>query len=221
MAFKAINDTAGPDSIVPTLLVFGAYSRLVESDTLSLTVSYCATVLKKAMEEVQKLRAKRQVNNALNYCNRPSTSVIKDLLLNSDVLVWRETLGNKAGHWTGPFPLLGTNNEDCIVTLPSRLTTFRSMTVKLYFAEKDQENQPAQPGTTDQENEDSITVKLPADYTPQITAQPPKCQHSRPRKIPLLDTNVTDLEVYISTADTQFIQSHQKEVNGLIDKRAF
>ena len=25
MAFKALNDTAGPDSLVPTLLVFGAY----------------------------------------------------------------------------------------------------------------------------------------------------------------------------------------------------
>ena len=25
MAVKAVNDTAGPDSLVPTLLVFGAY----------------------------------------------------------------------------------------------------------------------------------------------------------------------------------------------------
>ena len=38
MAFKAINDTAGPDSLVPTLLVFGAYPRIVESAALSPTV---------------------------------------------------------------------------------------------------------------------------------------------------------------------------------------
>jgi hypothetical protein len=60
MAFKAVNDTVGLDGIVPTLLVFRAYPRLIESDTpFSLTVSHRATVLKKAIEEVQKLRAKR------------------------------------------------------------------------------------------------------------------------------------------------------------------
>ena len=167
MAFKAINDTAGPDGIVPTLLVFRAYPRLVEGDAPSLTVSHRATVLKKAMEEVRKLRAKRQVNDALNHRNGPSTSGLKDLPLNSLVLVWRETPGNKAGHWAGPFSLLGMNNEDCIVTLPSRPTVFRSMTVKPYFTEKDQENQePVQPGITEnQEDEDTITVELPLDYT--------------------------------------------------------
>ena len=36
MAVKAINDTAGPDGIVPTVLVFGAYPRNLRlSDTLS------------------------------------------------------------------------------------------------------------------------------------------------------------------------------------------
>lgn len=29
MAFKAVNDTAGPDGLVPTLFVFGAYPRIV------------------------------------------------------------------------------------------------------------------------------------------------------------------------------------------------
>jgi hypothetical protein len=145
---------------------------LVESNTPSLTVSHRATVLKKTIEEVRKLRAKRQVNDALNHRSGPSTSALKDLPLNSLVLVWRETPGNKAGHWTGPFSLLSMNNEDCIVVLPSGSTTFRSTTVKLYFVEKDQENQPGQePGITEnQEDEDTITVKLPTDYTPQITA---------------------------------------------------
>jgi hypothetical protein len=39
MAFKAINDSAGPDGLVPTLLVFGAYPKITESDTLSSTVA--------------------------------------------------------------------------------------------------------------------------------------------------------------------------------------
>ena len=33
MAFKAINDSAGPNSLITTLLVFGAYLYIVESDT--------------------------------------------------------------------------------------------------------------------------------------------------------------------------------------------
>jgi hypothetical protein len=38
MAFKAINDTTGPDSLVPTLLVYGALPRIVEYDAPSPTI---------------------------------------------------------------------------------------------------------------------------------------------------------------------------------------
>jgi hypothetical protein len=39
MAFKVINNSAGLDGLVPTLLVFGAYPRMIESDAPSLTVA--------------------------------------------------------------------------------------------------------------------------------------------------------------------------------------
>ena len=32
IAFKVINDSIGPDSLIPTLLVFRAYPRIIESD---------------------------------------------------------------------------------------------------------------------------------------------------------------------------------------------
>ena len=35
MAFKAINDIASLEGLVPTLLVFGAYPRIVESNASS------------------------------------------------------------------------------------------------------------------------------------------------------------------------------------------
>jgi hypothetical protein len=66
MTFKAINDTAGLDGLVPTLLVFGAYPRMVDSDKPNPTVQQRATALRKAMEEVRKVRAERQVADALN-----------------------------------------------------------------------------------------------------------------------------------------------------------
>jgi len=59
MAFKAINDSAGPNGLIPTLLVYGAFPRMSEFDPLSPTVTQRATVIKKAMEEIHKLRAKR------------------------------------------------------------------------------------------------------------------------------------------------------------------
>jgi len=44
MAFKAINDSAGPDSLIPILLVFGAYLCIVESDAPNPTVTQQAAV---------------------------------------------------------------------------------------------------------------------------------------------------------------------------------
>ena len=59
MAFKAINDSTGPNGLIPTLLVFGAYPHIVESNTPNSTVVKQAAALKKAMEEIKKLRAER------------------------------------------------------------------------------------------------------------------------------------------------------------------
>ena len=58
MAFKVINDFIGPNSLIPTLLVFGAYLCIVKSNAPNPIVVKQAVVLKKAMEEVKKLKAK-------------------------------------------------------------------------------------------------------------------------------------------------------------------
>jgi hypothetical protein len=52
MAFKAINDTASLKGLVPILLVFGAYPRMVELDMLLPSVIQRATAIKKAMVEI-------------------------------------------------------------------------------------------------------------------------------------------------------------------------
>ena len=87
MAFKAINDSVGPDGLIPTLLVFGAYPRMTESDAPSATVTLRAAALKKAMEEIKKLRAKRQVADALQIRNSPTTTAIHNLPLNLPMMV--------------------------------------------------------------------------------------------------------------------------------------
>jgi hypothetical protein len=52
IAFKAINNTTGPDGLVPTLLVYSALPRIVEYDTPSPTIMQCSTALKKAILEI-------------------------------------------------------------------------------------------------------------------------------------------------------------------------
>ena len=59
MAFKAINDSAGIDGLIPTLLVFRAYPRLSKNDALSPTIIQRSKAIEKAMAEVRRLRAKR------------------------------------------------------------------------------------------------------------------------------------------------------------------
>lgn len=88
MAFKALNDSIGPNGLVPTLLVFGAYPRMTKMEAPSPTMTQRAAAIRKAMGEIRKSVASRQVNNALNTRNGPSTSLIHDLPLNSPVLVY-------------------------------------------------------------------------------------------------------------------------------------
>jgi hypothetical protein len=87
MAFKAINNSAGPDGLVLTLLVFGAYLRIIESDAPSFIITQKATVIKKAIAEIYKLQAKRQITNTLNTRNGPIINEVHNLLSSSLVLV--------------------------------------------------------------------------------------------------------------------------------------
>jgi hypothetical protein len=58
MAIKAINNTAGPNKLVPTLLVYGAYLRMSNLDPPALSITEQAAVIQKAMAEIVKLWAK-------------------------------------------------------------------------------------------------------------------------------------------------------------------
>jgi hypothetical protein len=93
MAVKAINDSAGPDGIVPTLLVFGAYPRLTKIDLPSPLVTKRAEAICAASKKVRRLYTERQVKNALAMRNSPDTKNTLDLPLQSNVCVWRKKEG--------------------------------------------------------------------------------------------------------------------------------
>ena len=58
MAVKAVNNTAGPDGLVPTFLVYGAYLRMDKLDSPAPSITDRAAAIWKAMAEIVKLRAK-------------------------------------------------------------------------------------------------------------------------------------------------------------------
>ena len=58
MAVKAVNDTAGLDGLVPTLLVYRAYLRISKLDPPAPSITERAAAIQKAMAEIVKLRAK-------------------------------------------------------------------------------------------------------------------------------------------------------------------
>ena len=87
MAVKAVNDTAGPNGLVPTLLVYGAYLRISKLDPPAPSIIERAAIIRKAIAEIVKLRAKQTINNALYYYNGPNITLVYNLLLNSKVLI--------------------------------------------------------------------------------------------------------------------------------------
>jgi hypothetical protein len=71
IAVKAVNDTAGPDGLILTLLVYGAYPRMTRNDAPTPTIAKRAATLEKAMTAVRKIRDEKTVNDALNARNGP------------------------------------------------------------------------------------------------------------------------------------------------------
>jgi hypothetical protein len=87
MEVKAVNDTAGHDGFIPILLMFGIYFRfsLLSPPLLLLTVR--ANAVRKAMAEVRKLKARRQVTDAFFQRNGPFVAEFKHLLLQNKIKV--------------------------------------------------------------------------------------------------------------------------------------
>jgi hypothetical protein len=58
MAVKAVKNTTSPNRLVPTLLVYGAYLRISNLGPPTLSITERAAIIRKAIAEIAKLRAK-------------------------------------------------------------------------------------------------------------------------------------------------------------------
>jgi hypothetical protein len=87
MIVKAINDTVGSDELMLTLLIFDVYPRMHVMNLPISSISQRAMTIEKAMIEMRKFKAERQVADALNTRNDLIIISIHDLSINSDVLI--------------------------------------------------------------------------------------------------------------------------------------
>jgi hypothetical protein len=137
MAVKIVNNTAGSDGLIPILLVFGAYSRIFHNSPPSPIITKRAEAIRKAMAEMRKLTAFRQMSAALNARNGPDPAARDPmkLPLQSEMRVWRENKG-----WQGPYKMLAHEGHNVTLKLPNGLISFRSTMVAPYFRGDNQDN---------------------------------------------------------------------------------
>ncbi|KAI0991017.1 hypothetical protein K3495_g17170, partial [Podosphaera aphanis] len=146
------------------------------------------------MAEVSKLRATRQVTDALRTRNGPITPNIP---LGSSILVWRSHEKN----WTGPYTLIAINGETATVQMPHGPSNFRTTCIKHYNDQNTQQNEIPNQNLEPQTENTAIrrqparNAGLPARYRDNI----------------FMNNDVRP----------NFVDSRRKELDGLLNRGVF
>jgi hypothetical protein len=90
IAIKAINNTAGPNSLIPILLMFGTYPQITTTNTPSLIITKRGKAITKAIKQIAELHIKRQVTDVLKQQNRLNISNTLNVLISKDVLIYKK-----------------------------------------------------------------------------------------------------------------------------------
>jgi hypothetical protein len=231
MIVKAINDTVGPDGLVLILLIFGAYPRMHAMDPPAPSIIQRAIAIEKAMTEIRKFRAERQMADVLNIRNGSIVIPIHDLSINSDVLIWRE---NKK--WIGSFKLLGIEDETCRIVLSSESTDFRITVIKSFLIESIDDVESINENVQSISDIEDIQS---SDHQNNLSTESfafAIIRSTRARRLSLRYQNFADIIVFLqdddphsnqfeclsfSTPASTFAESRRKEINDLLEKRVF
>ena len=96
ISVKAINDTMGPEGLVPSLLVFGCLPRFSATDSNISDQKKRMQALKEARKEMSSIKAELRIRKALMSRAPRSTDII--LEPEDQVRVFRETDRKYVGH---------------------------------------------------------------------------------------------------------------------------
>lgn len=236
MAVKAVNDTIGPDGLVPTLLVFGAYPHINQDSPPSPSMLKRADAIQKAMKELRQVQAKIYVNDTFNARNGPGTANIISLPLQSEVRVWREKHG-----WQGPYKIIAIGGHDITLDMVNGPVTFRSTLIRPYHRDDDGDERVS--SSTPPPNADSQLGSEAMELHQRIEALMPRRRgrptgsKSKPKPLPAPEQATAFItrkeeddfklalklraEGAINTPGEPFKESDAKEINDLITQGVF
>ena len=104
LSVKALNDTAGPDGLVPSALLFGEFPRLVMPSAYGTrpTTDERSSVALLARREMKLIMDKQRIARAMRHNTPKATDNVYES--GDQILVWREKgHSNKNGEYLGPF----------------------------------------------------------------------------------------------------------------------
>ena len=131
LAVKAVNDTAGPNGLVPTLVVFGILPRtlvvLIDLPQQKERIE----VMRSACDEMAKAISQRRLSTALKSNTPAATSY--DVSIGTKVLVHREV---PVGKWDGPAPVRDVLGKNVFSDIKGRLVNFSVDKGKGYIKDK-------------------------------------------------------------------------------------
>ncbi|KAI0994549.1 hypothetical protein K3495_g13632 [Podosphaera aphanis] len=204
MATKVVNDTAGSDGLVPTLLVFGTFPRMSPMETPAPTISQRAKAIKNAMVEVSKLYVQRQVSDVLKSRSGPRTDTVHALPIGADGLVCR--IHEKK--WNGPYKLIAINGDTCTIKLPNSNANFRSTSVKPYnipgltqqILDKTQAEFPEIPDDLEAPTKQNEIANVQTSNLNNI-----RCNPGRSRQLPSRFRNDIHLTTIVLSSNSNFV----------------
>jgi hypothetical protein len=82
---KAINDSAGPNRIIPILLVFSTYPKIIKNSVLLFIIIKRTKAIRKTTKEIRCFYARQQVIDTLAIRNNPSIIITFELPIQLDI----------------------------------------------------------------------------------------------------------------------------------------
>lgn len=114
LSVKSMNDTMGPEGLVPSLLVFGQLPRFPPHSTPLLSHSERMNAMTIARKEMANITARLRIQKALKSKLPPATKYL--INPGDQVYVYSE----KSKHWNGPFPVTRTFEKSVWVKRPDK-----------------------------------------------------------------------------------------------------
>lgn len=122
-----MNDTAGPNGLVPTLLVFGVLPRVPIIPSKLPDQLDRLKLMRSAKKEMAQVIAKSKLTKAMRM-NIPS-ACNRSIKIGDDVLVYREPPGNK---WIGPFKVVNVDDKMAHLDYNGELKLYSIDKLKVY-----------------------------------------------------------------------------------------